>query len=68
MAAGRDIHVEGDTRHGIPHEVILGYADEIDADLIVVGEHGSHEEHFSGVGRKVREGSHRDVRVVEAEA
>jgi len=67
IAEERDVRVEGDTRHGIPHEVILDYADEIDADVIVVGEHGSHEEHFSGVGQKVLEGSERDVRVIEAE-
>ncbi|AXG06364.1 universal stress protein [Haloplanus rubicundus] len=67
MAEAHDVRVEGDTRHGIPHEVIREYADEIDAELIVVGEHGSHEEHFSGVGRKVLEASDRDVRVIEAE-
>jgi nucleotide-binding universal stress UspA family protein len=66
MAEESDVSVEGDTRHGIPHEVILDYADEIDADVIVIGEHGSHEEHFSGVGQKVLEGSEREVRVVEA--
>jgi nucleotide-binding universal stress UspA family protein len=68
MAAERDLAVEGDTRHGIPHEVILEYADEVDASLVVVGEHGDHEEHFSGVGRKVRELADREVIVVEAES
>jgi nucleotide-binding universal stress UspA family protein len=67
MASERDIGVEGDTRHGIPHEVILDYADEIDAQVIVVGEHGEHDEHFSGVGRQVLAESDREVRVVEAE-
>lgn len=67
MADERNVRVEGDTRHGIPHEVIIDYADEIEADLILIGEHGEHEEHFSGVGRKVLEGSDREVRVVEAE-
>jgi nucleotide-binding universal stress UspA family protein len=66
MAADRDVTVEGDTRHGIPHEVILEYADEVDADLVVVGEHGDHEEHFSGVGQKVMELADREVIVVEA--
>ncbi|MFB6159751.1 MAG: universal stress protein [Haloferacaceae archaeon] len=65
MATERDVHVEGDTRHGVPDEVILDYADEVDADVILVGEHGTHEEHFSGVGRKVLERSDREVRVVE---
>ncbi|WP_265111160.1 universal stress protein [Halosolutus halophilus] len=67
MAAERNVRVEGNTRHGIPHEVILEYADETDADLIVVGEHGAHEAHFSGVGQTVLEGSGREVRVIEAE-
>ncbi|WP_440992041.1 universal stress protein [Haloarchaeobius baliensis] len=67
MAQQRKVRVEGDTRHGIPHEVINEYAADIDADIILVGEHGDHEEHFSGVGRKVLETSDREVRVVEAE-
>ena len=67
MAEERDVRVEGDTRHGVPHEVILDYAEEVDADVILIGEHGEHDEHFSGVGRKVLEGSDREVRVVEAE-
>jgi len=68
MADERAVTVEGDTRHGIPHEVILDYADEVDADLIIIGEHGDHEEHFSGVGRKVRDLADRDVMIVEANA
>jgi nucleotide-binding universal stress UspA family protein len=67
MARGRDVAVEGDARHGIPHELILEYADEVDADVIVVGEHGDHEEHFSGVGRKVTELADCEVLVVGAE-
>ncbi|MFC7249543.1 universal stress protein [Halomicroarcula sp. GCM10025324] len=67
MADGRDIVVEGETRHGVPHETILEYADEVDADVIVVGEHGDHEEHFSGVGKKVASTYDRDVVVVTAE-
>jgi nucleotide-binding universal stress UspA family protein len=66
MAEDRTVQVEGDTRHGIPHEVILDYADEVDADTILIGEHGVHDEHFSGVRRKVVEESDREVRVVEA--
>lgn len=67
LAEETNVRVEGDIRHGIPHEVILEYADEVDADVIVIGEHGTHEEHFSGVGDKVIEGSDREVRVVAAE-
>lgn len=66
MAEHRSVVVEGDTRHGIPHEVIVEYAAEVDADTIVVGEHGDHEEHFSGVGRHVSERTDRDVVVIEA--
>ncbi|RCU48126.1 universal stress protein [Haloplanus salinus] len=66
MAEHRSVVVEGDTRHGIPHEVIVEYAAEVDADTIVVGEHGDHEEHFSGVGRHVSEQTDRDVVVIEA--
>ncbi|MFC7027366.1 hypothetical protein ACFQH8_07340 [Halomicroarcula sp. GCM10025710] len=46
---------------------MLEYADEVDADVIVVGEHGDHEEHFSGVGKKVASTYDRDVVVVTAE-
>jgi nucleotide-binding universal stress UspA family protein len=67
MAAEQDVAVEGETRHGIPEEVILEYAEEIDADVIIIGEHGDHDEHFSGVGQKVLEGSNRDIRVVTAD-
>lgn len=68
MASERAVTVDGDTRHGIPHEVILTYADEVDADTIVIGEHGDHEEHFSGVGRHVTDRTDRDVVVVTAES
>ena len=66
MAEDSAVTVEGDTRHGIPHEVILEYADDVDADVIVIGEHGDHDKHFSGVGRKVTELADREVIVVEA--
>ncbi|MFA9418124.1 universal stress protein [Natrinema sp. HArc-T2] len=65
MAATEDVRVVGDTRHGSPHDVILEYADEVDAEIIVVGEHGDHTEHFSGVRRKLLEESDREVRIVE---
>lgn len=66
MAEAREVPIEGVTRHGIPHESILDYAEEIDADVIVVGEHGDHDEHFSGVGKRLIQESDREVRVVEA--
>lgn len=68
MAEKRQVPVEGTTRHGVPHEVILDYADEVDAEVIVVGEHGDHEEHFSGVGRTVADRADCEVVVVEADA
>jgi nucleotide-binding universal stress UspA family protein len=66
LAAESDVDVEGDTRHGIPHEIILAYAAEVDAETIVVGQHGDHDEHFSGVGQRVAENADREVVVVEA--
>jgi nucleotide-binding universal stress UspA family protein len=68
MAAETGVSVEGETRHGVPQEVILEYADEVDADVIVVGEHGDHRGHFSGVGRRVAAASEREVRVARATA
>jgi nucleotide-binding universal stress UspA family protein len=68
MAEGSPVTVEGETRHGIPHEVILEYADEVGADTIFVGEHGDHSEHFSGVGRNVMERTDRTVVIVAAAA
>ncbi|WP_254763704.1 universal stress protein [Natrinema marinum] len=68
MAAERGVPVDGDMEHGIPSEIILHCADEIDADVIVVGEHGDHREHFSGIRKKVIERTDRDVAVVKAVA
>lgn len=68
MAEERNVVVQGDTRHGVPHDVILEYAEEVDADVIVIGEHGDHDEHFRGVGREVADLADRDVEVVEAGA
>ncbi|WP_254270999.1 universal stress protein [Haloarcula marina] len=65
LADGTGVNIEGDTRHGIPHEVILDYAREVGAKTIVLGEHGEHEEHFSGVGRKVAEAADCECVVVE---
>jgi nucleotide-binding universal stress UspA family protein len=61
LAAGTGVSVLGDTRHGIPHEEIVRYADDVDADAIVVGRHGDHREHIGGVARKVRELASCDV-------
>jgi len=66
LAAEHDVIVEGDTRHGVPHEIILAYAETVHADTIVVGEHGDHDKHFSGVGRSVADEADREVVIVEA--
>ena len=65
-AEGAGIDVECEVAHGVPHDAILAYADRIDADVVLLGAHGDHETHISGVGRKVRRGTDREVRVVEA--
>lgn len=66
MAEAAAIEVECTCCHGIPHEVILEYAEEIDADVIVVGAHGEHTDHFGGVGRAVADRAECEVLVVEA--
>ena len=39
-AAGEDVQAEETILEGTPHKEILRYADEIDADIIVMGTHG----------------------------
>ena len=65
-AADAGVDVECEVAHGVPHDTILAYADRIDADVVLLGAHGDHETHIGGVGRKVRRGTDREVRVVEA--
>lgn len=36
----RDVEIHGDVRRGKPAATVLDYAEEIDADLIVAGQHG----------------------------
>lgn len=52
-------------RHGIPADEILAIADEVEADAIVIGEHGDHHGHFGGVGRALEARADRPVLVVE---
>lgn len=61
-----DVEIDCVVRRGVPEECILEYADEIDADVIFVGQHGDHSVHVGGVGRHILEESNREVRVVEA--
>lgn len=65
QAATAGIDVECKVCHGIPPERILEYADEVDADVILVGVHGDHATHLGRVGRTVLEESDREIRVVE---
>ena len=62
-----DVSVEGAVRHGLPQEVIIEYAEEVAADLIVIGEHGDHRQHLGGVGRHLVAESPYEVRVVTLE-
>lgn len=39
-AAERDVSVHEEVRVGTPHDVIAGYADNQDIDLVVMGSHG----------------------------
>jgi nucleotide-binding universal stress UspA family protein len=57
-ADNEDIEMATECCHGHPYAEILDYADEIDADLVVMGYEGqSHQEHIgSTVERVVRSG------------
>jgi len=59
-----DVEAEGSVIHGVPEEEIVAYAEEIDADTIVIGEHGDHADHLGGVGRKIEELTDREVVIV----
>lgn len=64
-ANAADVPVACVVRHGVSHERILGYADEVDADRVVVGVHGDHGTRIGPVGRRALEASDRDVELVE---
>jgi len=64
-----DISVPVTTRccHGTPHEEIVGYADAIDADAIVLGYQGhshSKTDHFGSVADRVLRSAGRPVLIV----
>jgi nucleotide-binding universal stress UspA family protein len=63
-ADSADVEVTCRVCHGDPDRAVLSYAEEIDADAIFVGVHGDPRGHLGGVGRRIREGTDRDVRVV----
>lgn len=62
-AGDADVPTVREHRHGIPHEAILEYADDIDASVIVVGEHGARDDHCGGVRRRVARRADREVLV-----
>lgn len=64
QAEAYDVMATGGTRHGVPHELIIEHARDIDADVIVIGEHGDHRGHLGGVGTKVLAESDREVIMV----
>jgi nucleotide-binding universal stress UspA family protein len=66
-ATGLDIEVVTRCCHGVPHEKIIGYADEVDADLVVLGYQGqSHadEDQLGSVTDRVVRNVGRPVLVV----
>lgn len=61
----RGLDIVREIRHGEPHEVIVEYADEIDADLIVMGYQGqTHRKHRGTVVEHVLEATDRHVLVI----
>ncbi|WP_323675896.1 universal stress protein [Halorubellus sp. PRR65] len=63
-ARARDIPVETAVKHGVPADLVLTYAADVDADVVFVGEHGDHDHHLGGVGRRVADAA--DCEVVVA--
>lgn len=49
-AEERGLTAETHCRRGSPHEAIVSYAEEIDADLIVMGKHGEGEAETPHIG------------------
>jgi nucleotide-binding universal stress UspA family protein len=58
------VPVETAVKHGVPVDVVLDYAHDVDADVVFVGEHGDHDNHLGGVGRRVADAA--DCEVVVA--
>lgn len=64
-AAERGIPLESCCCHGDPSSEILSFADEVDADLIVMGYQGqSHRHHCGDVTEKVRRKCDRELMIV----
>lgn len=65
-AAAAGLDASGNVLRGVPAATILAEAERRDADLIVLGEHGEHADHFGGVGRTVAAQADCEVIVVPA--
>lgn len=67
-AADAGLDVETSVREGYPDRDIVEYADEIDADVIVIGTHGrtgrDRLAHLGSVTERVVENAHRPVFVI----
>lgn len=66
QARAAGLEVETCVCHGIPEATIVDQADDIDADVIVMGQHGDHTMHTGGVARRVRRRSDRETVLVSA--
>lgn len=65
-ATARDVAVVSKCSHGVPHDAIVAYADDVEADLIVMGYRGeTHERKMGTVARQVVETSTRPVETVD---
>ncbi|WP_435320565.1 universal stress protein [Haloarchaeobius sp. TZWSO28] len=64
IADSKGIPVVIDIRHGVPDEVILDYARDIGAEVIILGKHGDHGEHIGGVRHHVEQRSDIDLIIV----
>lgn len=62
-AAAHDVTVVTECRHGTPDQEIVAYADEIDADLTLLGSHGRSQtgHHIGSVANRVARGTDRPI-------
>ncbi|WP_227132734.1 universal stress protein [Halorubellus salinus] len=69
-ARAADVAVETVLRHGVPHEEILAYADEVDVDVTIVGtkqRSGEYRRLLGSVAERVARMSDRPVTIVKSE-
>ncbi|MFB6084134.1 MAG: universal stress protein [Halorientalis sp.] len=61
-----DVNLVTEQTHGEPHAEILEYADEVDADVLVLGRHGLSRtgHHIGSVSDRVVDGSDRPVHLL----